>query len=67
MTYSLFSFISILSCEANYPDFCTDQQGKFELWNGKKRSCSWASGKNKSKRCKIQRVKEACPKTCGVC
>ena len=44
---------------------CQDAVGRFNLPNGKKRSCNWVNKKPKV-RCKT-RTSRKCPYTCGVC
>lgn len=44
-------------------DACRDEDSKFELQNGNRRTCKWAS-KNTSKRCAKKPVSELCIVTC---
>ena len=53
----------------NDDDACRDYDRKFELLNGKEKTCKWVSNKNTSKRCakKIDddsTVSDLCPVTC---
>ena len=52
-------------------EWCEDMEGRFSItsisWIKKKKNCAWADTSKKWSRCKIEEVKENCPKVCGYC